>query len=170
MAVDCSDPAQIKTLACKLHEKGMALQVFAHAAGVLGFDLISDLTEAAFIAVMLPKVAGEAIFTQAGIPVESSFLFSSTSSVWSQIGAAHYSGEREAAYYLIHTSRVLTAMPSLCAHHQPPTHIWTPSHGRISLLGATGPPSTSDPLEILAWPPSSGIMAFIQDEYTAHAR
>lgn len=92
-ATDCSDPKQNRRLARWLHEEHVAVQIYAHAAGVLGFSQLPDLTEAAFTEVMLPKVAGEAIFTESSLAVESCLLFSSTSSVWSQLGASHYSGE-----------------------------------------------------------------------------
>jgi len=88
---DASDTASCAEFVDWLRECMPAVQVFVHAAGVLGFDLIPDMTEAAFEAVVRPKAIGVVALAISGIPTEASLFFSSTASVWSQSGAAHYS-------------------------------------------------------------------------------
>lgn len=68
-----------------------AVHSFAHAAGILGYNLIPDISAATFSAVTQSKVASANMFAEACLPLQAAALFSSTSSVWSQTGAAHYS-------------------------------------------------------------------------------
>jgi 3-oxoacyl-(acyl-carrier-protein) synthase/NAD(P)-dependent dehydrogenase (short-subunit alcohol dehydrogenase family)/acyl carrier protein len=92
--VKCCDASSSKAcaaLATWLRENMPAVQVFAHAAGIISFDLLPDMTREIFEASVLPKVVGAQAFAAAGIPVEATLLFSSTAAVWSQAGAAHYS-------------------------------------------------------------------------------
>jgi 3-oxoacyl-(acyl-carrier-protein) synthase/NAD(P)-dependent dehydrogenase (short-subunit alcohol dehydrogenase family)/acyl carrier protein len=89
-ACDAASARQCAELASWLHEHMPAVQVFAHAAGVLAFDLLPDLTPEAFAAVVAPKAVGAGALAAARLPVESVLLFSSTSAAWSQPGAAHY--------------------------------------------------------------------------------
>lgn len=88
---DASKPEDCAALATWLRENMAAVQIFAHAAGVLSFDLLPDMSPEAFEASVLPKAVGANALVAAGLPVEASLLFSSTASVWSQAGAAHYS-------------------------------------------------------------------------------
>ena len=87
---DASSPEDCAVFAAWLRESMPAVQVFAHAAGVLAFDLLPDMTEAAFLSSVTPKGVGACALSEAGVPVEAVFLFSSTAAVWSQAGAAHY--------------------------------------------------------------------------------
>jgi len=92
--VKCCDARSAKdcaALAIWLRENMPAVQIFAHAAGIISFDLLPDMTQEAFEASVLPKVVGAQALAAAGIPVEATLLFSSTAAVWSQAGAAHYS-------------------------------------------------------------------------------
>jgi NAD(P)-dependent dehydrogenase (short-subunit alcohol dehydrogenase family)/acyl carrier protein len=91
VACDAGDAADCARLAAWLHESMPAVQVFAHAAGVLAFDLLPDLLPESFAAVVSPKAVGAAALARACLPVESALLFSSTAAAWSQPGAAHYS-------------------------------------------------------------------------------
>jgi acyl transferase domain-containing protein/NADPH:quinone reductase-like Zn-dependent oxidoreductase/acyl carrier protein/NAD(P)-dependent dehydrogenase (short-subunit alcohol dehydrogenase family) len=88
---DASNPNDCTALAIWLRENMPAVQVFAHAAGVISFDLLPEMTQEVFEATVLPKVMGARALAAAGIPVEATLLFSSTAAVWSQAGAAHYS-------------------------------------------------------------------------------
>ena len=51
-----ANPTHNRELAAWLHNHLPAVQVHGHAAGVLGFDLIPDLTAAQFGSVVQPKV------------------------------------------------------------------------------------------------------------------
>lgn len=88
---DASSPKDCAALATWLRENMPAVQVFAHAAGVISFDLLPDMTQEVFEASVLSKAVGAQALAAAGIPVEATLLFSSTAAVWSQAGAAHYS-------------------------------------------------------------------------------
>ena len=88
---DASSEEDCVVLARWLRENMPAIQVFAHAAGVISFDLLPDMTQEVFESSVLPKVVGAQALAAAGIPVEATLLFSSTAAVWSQAGAAHYS-------------------------------------------------------------------------------
>ena len=68
-----------------------AVQIFAHAAGNLGYDLIPEITPASFESLTKPKVTSAAMFSEADQPLLATALFSTTASIWSQTGAAHYS-------------------------------------------------------------------------------
>lgn len=73
------------------HEWLPAVHTFAHAAGILGYNLIPDISAATLTAVTQSKVANANMFGEACLPLQAAALFSSTSSVWSQTGASHYS-------------------------------------------------------------------------------
>lgn len=53
---DASEPAHNRQLAHWLHNHLPAVAVFGHAAGLLGFDLIPDLTPQQFARIVSPKV------------------------------------------------------------------------------------------------------------------
>jgi len=54
---DAADPAHNHVLAAWLHDHLPAVQVYGHAAGLLGFDLLPDLTADTFGAVIKPKAS-----------------------------------------------------------------------------------------------------------------
>lgn len=54
---DAADPAHNCKLAAWLHSHLPAVQVYGHAAGLLGFDLLPDLTASKFGAVVKPKAS-----------------------------------------------------------------------------------------------------------------
>lgn len=89
-ACDSADPEDCAALATWLREHMPAVQIFVHAAGVLRFDLLPDMSLESFSACVMPKVVGVNSLLNASLPFESSMFFSSTSAVWSQPGAAHY--------------------------------------------------------------------------------
>ena len=93
---NAADPAASAELAEWAYNRLPAVQTYAHAAGALGHDLIKDMTPQAMKRVTAPKVATIATFNDATMPVQSAALFSSTSAVWSQTGAAHYSAANAA--------------------------------------------------------------------------
>ena len=93
---DAADPKAAAKLAAWAHDRLPAVQTLAHAAGVLGYDLIRDMSPEAFRRVVEPKTASVGMFADAAMPVQSAALFSSTSAVWSQTGAAHYSAANAA--------------------------------------------------------------------------
>ena len=93
---DAADPEAAAKLAAWVHDRLPAVQTFAHAAGVLGYDLIQDMSPEAFKRVVAPKTASVGMLTDAAVPVQCAALFSSTSAVWSQTGAAHYSAANAA--------------------------------------------------------------------------
>lgn len=90
-ACDAGDTASCAAFATWLHETMPAVQLFVHAAGLIRFDLVPDLTKDAFESEVMPKVVGADVLHARGIPAEGCLLFSSTAAVWSQAGAAHYS-------------------------------------------------------------------------------
>ncbi len=55
-ALDSSDPHQLAQFAAWAHENLPAVQYLVHAAGLLGFDLIPDLTPSTFKDIIAPKV------------------------------------------------------------------------------------------------------------------
>lgn len=61
---DASDTIHNQQLAGWLHNHLPAVQSYAHAAGVLGFDLILDLTAEQFARVVKPKAS--AVFFMVG--------------------------------------------------------------------------------------------------------
>ena len=93
---DAADPVATAELAQWAHERLPAVQTFAHAAGALGHDLIREMSPEALQRVTAPKTASMAMFADAATPVQSVALFSSSSAVWSQTGAAHYSAANAA--------------------------------------------------------------------------
>ena len=108
-----------------VHEHLPIVGKIAHAAGLLGYGSIKDMTTSGFWSVAMPKVMvcircrlyklyeiyihpstscrggneafagsqviGSMLMCKMTIPVLTRHLFSSTSSVWSQPGACHYS-------------------------------------------------------------------------------
>lgn len=89
---DAGCPSDSRRVMLWAHENLPAIAHFAHAAGVLGFDTLDEVTPEAFWAVCAPKAAGAASAAQdARLPVLQQDYFSSTAAVWSQPGAAHYS-------------------------------------------------------------------------------
>lgn len=55
---DAADPAHGQALAAWLHNQLPAVQVYGHAAGLLGFDLVPDVTADRFGRIMKPKASG----------------------------------------------------------------------------------------------------------------
>ena len=53
---DASDAGDSRQLARWLHNHLPAVQVFGHAAGLVGMELVPDLTPEQFSALALPKV------------------------------------------------------------------------------------------------------------------
>ena len=93
---DAGDAGDMARVLSWVRENLPPIRHYAHAAGVSGFDLLRDLTPAAFWAVADAKVVGAAAVTPAALPVHSQLLLSSTSAVWSQTGAAHYAAANAA--------------------------------------------------------------------------
>lgn len=64
---DAGESAHNHALAAWLHDHLPAVQVYGHAAGLLGFDLLPDLTADKFGAVIKPKASWQrgAILTPA---------------------------------------------------------------------------------------------------------
>ena len=78
-------------LLSRLREEMPAVQCFVHAAGVIGFHFLPDLTKESFHKVAAPKTTlGRQLFDTI-LPIESFSAFSSVASIWSQAGAAAYS-------------------------------------------------------------------------------
>ena len=98
---DVGDVAAGQRVAAWAREHLPAVQMYAHAAGALGQDAIADLTPEVHWAVCRAKVVGASLGAALGC-VESQHLFSSTAAVWSQPGAAHYSGAN--AYLDVHAA------------------------------------------------------------------
>lgn len=66
----------------------------------------------------LPQTAGAGVFQQAALPLASQLLFSSTSAVWSQSGAAHYASSN--AFLDAHSSaNQLAGLPSTAVRFGP---------------------------------------------------
>jgi len=94
--LDTADPAAAAKLAAWVHDRLPAVHTFAHAAGVLGQASIREMSPEAFEQVVAPKTASMGMFADAAMPVQGAALFSSTSAVWSQTGAAHYAAANAA--------------------------------------------------------------------------
>jgi hypothetical protein len=90
LQADASDANDVARVLARAREELPYIQHYAHAAGVSGFDLLQDLTPAAFWAVADAKVVGAGAQGAGALPVDSQLLLSSTSALWSQTGAAHY--------------------------------------------------------------------------------
>ena len=56
---DAADVAHGRALAAWLHNQLPAVQVYGHAAGLLGFDLVPDVTADRFGRIVKPKVSGD---------------------------------------------------------------------------------------------------------------
>ncbi|KAK9803914.1 hypothetical protein WJX72_004698 [[Myrmecia] bisecta] len=88
---DMGDRESGQQLLSWAHNHLPSIQHYAHAAGTLGFDSITDMTPEAFWAVSQAKVIGANPFDACALPLTSHTLFSSTAAVWSQPRGAHYS-------------------------------------------------------------------------------
>lgn len=89
---DASKASDVRRVLEWVHEELPYIQHYAHAAGVSGFDMLQDTTTDAFWDVANTKVVGASSAATWLPPTESQLLFSSTSAIWSQTGAAHYAG------------------------------------------------------------------------------
>ncbi len=94
--LDAANPEVAAKLAAWVHDRLPPVQTFAHAAGVLGQANIREMSPEAFEQVVAPKMASMGMFADAAMPVQTAALFSSTSAVWSQTGAAHYAAANAA--------------------------------------------------------------------------
>ena len=89
LKADAADAANMAQIMSSLREELPYIQHYAHAAGVSGFDMLQDMGVEQFWTVADAKVVGAPI-AGTRLPLETEVLFSSTSAVWSQTGAAHY--------------------------------------------------------------------------------
>lgn len=90
LKADAADQEDMARVLTHVRENLPHIQHYAHAAGVSGFDMLQDIQADAFWNVANAKVVGASMAAQSGLALESQVLFSSTSAVWSQTGAAHY--------------------------------------------------------------------------------
>ncbi len=91
VAADSGNAAAMQRVTSWAHENLPATQNYVHAAGLIGLDSIADLSEDRLWEVAAPKIIGAHAMTHAALPVRSQHALSSTSAVWSQNQAAHYS-------------------------------------------------------------------------------
>lgn len=91
VAADSGNAAAMQRVTSWVHENLPMVQDYVHAAGLIGLDSIADVSEDRLWEVAGPKVIGTHAFSDAGIPTVSQHALSSTSAVWSQSQAAHYS-------------------------------------------------------------------------------
>ena len=91
VAADASSPRALQHVTSWAHENLPAVGNYVHAAGLIGLDSIADVSEERLWEVASPKVLGVHAMSQAGVPVASQQSLSSTSAVWSQNQAVHYS-------------------------------------------------------------------------------
>ena len=91
VAADSGDAAAMQHVTSWAHEHLPAVQNYIHAAGLIGLDSIAEVSEDRLWEVARPKIIGAHAMSNAGLPVTSQQALSSTSAVWSQSQAAHYS-------------------------------------------------------------------------------
>ena len=91
VAADSGNADAMQRVTSWVHENLPIVQDFVHAAGLIGLDNIADVSEDRLWEVAGPKVIGTHALSDAGIPTASQHALSSTSAVWSQSQAAHYS-------------------------------------------------------------------------------
>ena len=91
VAADSGSVAAMQRVTSWAHENLPVMEKFVHAAGLIGLDSIGDVSEERLWEVACPKVIGVHAPSNAQLPVASQHGLSSTSAVWSQSQAAHYS-------------------------------------------------------------------------------
>lgn len=91
VAADSGSAAAMQRITSWAHENLPVLQDYVHAAGLIGLDSIADVSEDRLWEVACPKVIGTHALSAAGLHTASHHALSSTSAVWSQSQAAHYS-------------------------------------------------------------------------------
>jgi acyl transferase domain-containing protein/short-subunit dehydrogenase/acyl carrier protein len=90
LAADAANSKDMSRVMTYVREELPYIQHYAHAAGVSGFNMLQDMEVETFWEVANAKVVGAPASVLANLPLETQVLFSSTSAVWSQTGAAHY--------------------------------------------------------------------------------
>lgn len=90
LAADAANSKDMSRVMTYVREELPSIQHYAHAAGVSGFNMLQDMETKTFWDVANAKVVGAPAAGLAYLPLETQVLFSSTSAVWSQTGAAHY--------------------------------------------------------------------------------
>jgi amino acid adenylation domain-containing protein len=90
--VDITDPAAVASLVAHIREAHGKLDGVIHSAGLLSDALIRNKTEAAFRAVLAPKIAGTRILDTATADLDLDFfvLFSSGAGIFGNPGQADY--------------------------------------------------------------------------------
>ena len=91
VAADSGDEAAMQRVTSWAHENLPAVGNYVHAAGLIGLDSISDVSDDRLWEVAHPKMIGAHAMSAAGLAIHSQQSISSTSAVWSQSQAAHYS-------------------------------------------------------------------------------
>ena len=91
VAADSGSAAAMQRVTSWAHENLPVVENYVHAAGLIGMDNIADVSEERLWEVARPKVTGVHAPSNAQLPTVSLHGLSSTSAVWSQSQAAHYS-------------------------------------------------------------------------------
>ena len=119
-AVDVTDPVAMKGLCEQIAADMPVCKGIIHAAGLVGYQEISELDWQTFAAVMKPKIAGAWLLHELTLTWNLDFFinFSSIASVWGSKGQAHYAAANAFLDALAHYRQGL-GLPALSVNWGP---------------------------------------------------